>query len=515
VAEDKRSGSGSFVVSREGFIHRRTWFWMDVLCVDQRNVDERIGIIQHIPTIFNSAQRTLAVRESWGIHCCCPEAAEVIYNSIFVRGEEGLSKIFAHWSEKPSHKPRIDEGFLTRLWPWQELMLSDSIQFIRCTPSKYSDPPPSTSETPFLHCIEAIGDLHLLARHWHRSGDAKDVKEFVHCFIADGTISRPSEKITERSIKLGFREHVFSLRRTSDPRDFIFAVMSPSGWYSIPTTAKMLTFGQLFVDCCRKAFRRGFLSITPLFTSGPGPLNEAILTPHAAENIPTPVYMGDTMRLLLGTQVWHPKWNQAEVMWNSEPPTISSVDVTQVIGCIGVSETLSLILQCMVFDMNIWQASVWSPTFDLSRVNEWHEKPSGDGWSGREDRFDVISLLRYLYDWITVDDESQALRKLTLLMLIRNSSRSFLDSLLLLTAMISCGVPVSAFVWAEQHLTPLQLEYGGIQLLALAPNSIADQHLRGECNFCIVEVEEAILLLAGEKERPDMYTRCLFPRSLD
>src|SRR5271155_4000122 len=32
----------------------RSWFWMDILCINQRDSDGRVSVTQHIPTIFRS-----------------------------------------------------------------------------------------------------------------------------------------------------------------------------------------------------------------------------------------------------------------------------------------------------------------------------------------------------------------------------------------------------------------------------------------------------------------------------
>src|SRR5579859_1956632 len=67
---------GEFMLSREKAkflehqlpsIMGRSWFWMDILCINQRNSDARVSVTQHIPTIFRSAMKTLVVRESTGI----------------------------------------------------------------------------------------------------------------------------------------------------------------------------------------------------------------------------------------------------------------------------------------------------------------------------------------------------------------------------------------------------------------------------------------------------------------
>lgn len=46
-----------------------TYFWMDVLCVEQREKAARVAVTQHIPTIFRNAQRTIVVRDSARLLC--------------------------------------------------------------------------------------------------------------------------------------------------------------------------------------------------------------------------------------------------------------------------------------------------------------------------------------------------------------------------------------------------------------------------------------------------------------
>lgn len=106
------------------------WFWMDILCINQRSTDERIGIIAHIQTIFSLAKRTLAVRESWGFHPCCNEAVDKIRKYFDRSASNGAARwLIEHWQCSPGHLGRSNEGFLTRLWPLQELLCSRVVQY--------------------------------------------------------------------------------------------------------------------------------------------------------------------------------------------------------------------------------------------------------------------------------------------------------------------------------------------------------------------------------------------------
>lgn len=43
---------------------------MDVLCVNQADKDARVAIPEHIPAIFRNTQRTIVVRDEYGIPKC-------------------------------------------------------------------------------------------------------------------------------------------------------------------------------------------------------------------------------------------------------------------------------------------------------------------------------------------------------------------------------------------------------------------------------------------------------------
>ena len=112
------------------------WFWMDVLCIDQKDKAARIAVTQYIPIIFRSAYKTLAVRESWGFGYCCSVARDDI--RAYLGGETIKGMVLQdHYETCPDHIPIREEGFLSRIWPLQEIVLSDNIEFIRCEQEIY------------------------------------------------------------------------------------------------------------------------------------------------------------------------------------------------------------------------------------------------------------------------------------------------------------------------------------------------------------------------------------------
>lgn len=60
-----------FVAERLPELVQGEWFWMDVLCIDQRDKAARVMVTQHIPTIYRFAQRTIVIREGTGFRKCC------------------------------------------------------------------------------------------------------------------------------------------------------------------------------------------------------------------------------------------------------------------------------------------------------------------------------------------------------------------------------------------------------------------------------------------------------------
>lgn len=98
-------------------------FWMDTLTVDQRNEEEVMAIVESIPTIFEMAERTIAVRENDGLYDCCMKAVE---------GFEDYADLSDRLNQHSNtHADFIyNESYLQRLWTLQECLLSRKIQFV-------------------------------------------------------------------------------------------------------------------------------------------------------------------------------------------------------------------------------------------------------------------------------------------------------------------------------------------------------------------------------------------------
>lgn len=100
-------------------------FWMDVVCIDQRDQGAVIGVAQDIPAIFRNAAKTIAVREGDGLYECCARLVtaedtwEEVQQKLTKHGEDHFGQVYA-------------ESYLQRLWTLQECILSHTIEFVSC-----------------------------------------------------------------------------------------------------------------------------------------------------------------------------------------------------------------------------------------------------------------------------------------------------------------------------------------------------------------------------------------------
>ena len=114
-----------------------TPFWMDVLSVDQRQEDQVVAIVKHIPKIFMEAERTIAVRGGDGLFDCCAKAIRASHSADDIRAAM-YAHVDSHWSSV------LDEMYLKRLWTLEEVLVSHTIQFTTCVESKNQAPFPKS-----------------------------------------------------------------------------------------------------------------------------------------------------------------------------------------------------------------------------------------------------------------------------------------------------------------------------------------------------------------------------------
>jgi hypothetical protein len=250
---------------------------MDILCINQKDPGEIMTMTQHIPAIFRSAQKTIVVREGSGLRGCCIQAVGDVAS--WKRGVEWAGQLQRHHRFKHRNCQERNEGLFERLWVLQEIMLSNTIQFARC-----EEPPEDDSTVP---CVSPSHLGHHILNHailWAQEMNDAHLG-FIHAFFNDGIVSR---KVTSSTIyDLDHEFHTESHERTTHPRDYILALMPQYRWYKVPESVKKMSFGELFVDCCKQSQNSAYPLIPTITLS--------------ADKIPQPTCLGEFAKLLVAT----------------------------------------------------------------------------------------------------------------------------------------------------------------------------------------------------------------------
>ena len=105
-----------FLAKKMNLIVATHYFCKDILSIDQRDDDATVAVIQHIPTIFRLAKRTIVVRESTGCRDCCALAIRP-YNDRLVEDGPKYETFSIHYLEAHSFQPgyKVMEGIFTML----------------------------------------------------------------------------------------------------------------------------------------------------------------------------------------------------------------------------------------------------------------------------------------------------------------------------------------------------------------------------------------------------------------
>jgi hypothetical protein len=168
------------------------YFWMDILCVDQDDREARIAVTQHIPAIFRRAQRTVVIRNGTALGPCCLDGIGGVIGldnkDIRTGWRAQLSEHHANSHEGDDFK----EGVLSRLWVLQEVMLSDTLQFVQCQPCRDTSENvrPFPDENSRTRAVTRLSiELDDLANSWVILGGepceqgVHDVRNFLVAFL--------------------------------------------------------------------------------------------------------------------------------------------------------------------------------------------------------------------------------------------------------------------------------------------------------------------------------------------
>jgi hypothetical protein len=454
-----------------------SWFWMDVLCIDQHDKDSRVAITQHIPEIFKNAQKTIVVRNSQGFRDCCARAVGL------VRKATDVDKVYEVWVEhlQSAHLGtpggRIDEQIFARLWPHQELALSHCVQFVRCDDLE-SDVDSQTRRCDYFQCSVAANQLlsfaasPAIAMGWGLEGGEGWIElnvKLSDAFINGGIVSRPLLGQTQLyPSRMELTAVLTSTRVTGHPRDFILAVMPQYGFYTVPKDARRMSFGELFVDCFRQGERAQW-PYAPLISADWTPASGTSLFAPTT-NIPEPRYLGDMIKLMLGGGAIG---GEEEYDFHPQAVEVRQIDLSDCAGAIRV----------------LRQCSRYSTAFQLA-LGERHLAVVG---ALDRTELPITSQIGVDQDEVILDDEVLGLCALDALEKVNNEgselpsmflqNQSWTEPAVRVAALLSCGIGSSAYVWSKDNLTPVLVKFRDHWILALVWNSVAQLN----CRFLLFE----------------------------
>ena len=169
-------------------------------------------------------------------------------------------------------------------------------------------------------------------------------------------------------------------------------------------------------------------------------------------------------------------------------------------------ELYLIISESMEFSRNRW--------ISLLFVESMGWPQTSTSWEESEE-FKYINILHVIYELQNdpVDIHRRVAWQWIQRWLSKDVHAVYIDSLILLTAMIGCGLGFSAFEWVLYNMTPLLITYHRTRLLTLAPMTLFenDKSYKRECSFGLIEIANMAIMLATDSSDSSLFTRCLFP----
>jgi hypothetical protein len=370
-------------------------------------------------------------------------------------------------------------------------------------------------------------------------GSLRGMENFMREYISNGTITRNSSGFRtadEDIYTLSFRDmHLASHRCASEPRDYIFATMPQFPWYHYPTGALRMSFSSIFADFHSQAVSAGHPFVCRITRSMTDPEDclsaEEAWKPSLYQ--PEPSCLGDFLKLLgkrfladsnhdnsqFATTI---KVTSGGEVGQAEHP--DNYHFTSLLRITGLDEsnagsTLYFLEHAMHFSHRLWRESHRGG--ELTKYGSWPELGSSDETylrilsdtdhpyysdpvldskraaeidrlqsqlvkieSDREKDEWLLPQATKILDhmWCAVDDVvvNRPLRKdweyFKREMEGKWSDR-MLQTLLLLAAMVSCQVPLSAIAWTWDRFVPVHVEYHAISVLGLLAKHACTEEL--------------------------------------
>lgn len=504
-----------FLTERLKSIVGTNYFWMDILCVEQTNKAARIAVTADIPAIFRHAERTILVRGSGGFRDCCIKSIPIPPQPSTKWINETFAKLLETHYREVHDGEDFNDGVLLRLWPLQEIILSDTIQIVRCNDAESR---PSAPLTPPWEIRDLVFSLSMMAAAWSGHGnnygnnfESNSPMNLVRAFFTCDTASRESTAhyLPQFPEDVHFGFCFSNARRTTKSRDFILAVMPQYSFYSIPKNAKDMTFQQLFIDCYQQL--EGSLPfpwMAPLLWA---PFHGSPLPPSPSQNVPEPVFLGDFIKLFFGPRI-------------SPNPTFHQVQVERVSN-LSNSEVFEHVLQSVERSRSVWVGSTSGELAEMKREaphileNLSHSATIGGEANAQLVRsapqYGAIIGLSIMMEVLKHGRHPQLLSPLEdITFQLANA-----EVVLRLAAHISCGLGVSAYEWSKNNLVPVFVTFEGKKIIGLAPDST----LSGEEKHAFFLVEAQRYWVKNDVKRfalvgvnaTEQCTICLFPPDIN
>lgn len=375
----------------------------------------------------------------------------------------------------------------------------------------------------------ALDSLYVLAHSFRdENTDIRSLEsmyDFMRAYLTNGEISRAKPRpmtdmddIYAASFQTMNRG---SNRQATKPRDYVLATMPQFPWYNVPANVKLMSFSSIFNDFHYQSWRTGHgfaCRFTRSMTEKGCTIRKDAWQPN--QHQPEPSCLGDFLKLM-GERL------------NDDPSEESCffttvVKATTISNTPNLDNTLSAVETAIHFSELVWAESHQSgelskygssPDTDrdmehLRDVIETYSRPDVQNLSEEERQAYVSKLKRDLEalrakrfdeDWIL----PQARRilahfwgavseirvnipmKSDWIVIKEGIKDSWTPRLqhvfLLLAAMVSCHVPLSAVVWADEHFVPVHLEFAeNLKILGLlSKHACSFKTAIGESFLCV------------------------------
>ncbi|KAI9853642.1 MAG: hypothetical protein M1813_002033 [Trichoglossum hirsutum] len=363
-----------FIMEKLPDLVKDEYFWMDILAVDQSSGESRSAVVEHIPKIYGKAKLTIVIREAGGFRACCADM-------LARRAPERVASLSVAEALMPeehatTHHPNgLREHWMERLWPLQELHLSDALLFTVCEPPEdNTNNEPSWPSATDIQSKLLCNEFYRLAETWvsklvfdergrrpTKLAPGSQIDSFVNAVLHNKDVTRSRTDVRPSSF-YAISQSTWDSRSTTKQRDFVLALFPQFSWYKVPqrNALKSMDFGDVFQDCMNQVQDLGSspsesqlwdarlfakqkddwvnVFIRPKFVEGVlhGFKVDTRSSFKAAKNVPVPNSLGDFCSLM-----------HCYASMDDEFPFIVPLNFTWKMKAIGAEDSINTILRAV------------------------------------------------------------------------------------------------------------------------------------------------------------------------